>query len=189
MLLVVALSPGQWKDIMGGVQSLITGLAVLAGAVWAYFRFIVERDHSERLTMTIELKFVELVDSPALTIRVIVRNVGKVLAVLERGCGGITVERLQGDELTSPAISVEGEVCWPQLPVQRIVGLVGPEPVSLEPSTDWCVNVLVLLPDAVPAAVRVAALGTTARGYDCAADIIAVPQQLPIGPPHPGGST
>jgi len=50
---MVAISATSWKDSTAGAQSIVTVLAVVIGGLWAYRRFVIERDHSERLMLDV----------------------------------------------------------------------------------------------------------------------------------------
>lgn len=70
------------------VGTLVTAIAIVIGAVWAYFKFIKNRTYRPRLEVTMSAERTDAAGSPLLLARVAVKNIGNsVVQLLQHGTG------------------------------------------------------------------------------------------------------
>ena len=90
-----------WTNVVGAVNDLAQIAAIIVGGVWAYHRFVRQREHRTRadLTHTISTDFVNA-NTRFLRVTTLVRNIGQVpieptsLAVTVRRVSPLTPEML-----------------------------------------------------------------------------------------------
>jgi hypothetical protein len=115
---------GAFKDVTGGIQSIITAGAVIVGGYWAYFKFIRNRTFMPRLEIGLEGQW-RVVDSvDALHIRVQVRNIGASQVHLNQYGSGLRV--------SFPASGQSGdEIAWEPVPLVVEPDEAGPPPARV----------------------------------------------------------
>lgn len=152
-----------WYDAASGIQSLVTAVAVVVGAGWTYRRFRTEREHAERVRVSVDGEVVDVGDEVGVSVTVTLTNEGNRLALISRS-GGVAVQFLCADDLAVglavPEFVDESheDVWWENLGALTLEPLTGPEAVAIEPRSDWTTNALFLLPRKDVVAVRVSAI-------------------------------
>lgn len=69
----------EFSDLAGGIEAILTALAILAGAIWAYFRYVKDRVPSPKFEMLIDAGTVNTSDNESnklLVCRVSLKNIG-----------------------------------------------------------------------------------------------------------------
>lgn len=93
-----------FKDVTGGLQSLVTAAGVLVGGSWAYFKFVRGRTHQPRLSVELAGQWRTVDQTNLLHVRVRVTNLSATLIRLNQyGCGL---------HVAFPSNSVHNEVIW-----------------------------------------------------------------------------
>jgi hypothetical protein len=86
-------------DIIG---TLITALAVIVGAVWAYYRFVKDRTYRPRLEVSMAGEWLSVDNERLLLARVRVKNIGaSSVGLLQRGTG-LRISRLNNSSSPGP---------------------------------------------------------------------------------------
>lgn len=77
-----------WIDAVGGVESVLTSLAILVGGVWTYFKFFRGRTFRERLEAGVSASRGDTDGVAFLEVVVTVRNVGlSKVPIVQEGSG------------------------------------------------------------------------------------------------------
>jgi len=79
------------KDFAQAFASFTQSLALVAGGVWAYFKFVKGRTFQDRLTPTVSGKFVSINGSVFLIVRTLLENVGLSRIVLDHQLSSLVV--------------------------------------------------------------------------------------------------
>lgn len=86
-------SSGAFSDFAGGVSSLVTALAVLAGGAWAYFKFVRGRIYQPRSSVEVEAQWHVLAGvGHVLQVRISVTNIGASKLTLVPSETGVQVD-------------------------------------------------------------------------------------------------
>lgn len=94
---------GLWDNLnaaASALQSFATAIALVVGAVWAYFKFIKDRVYRPRLDMTIEPSVFTIGDRENLLCRLTVKNIGTSKVALVQMGSALVLTR--GDLATEP---------------------------------------------------------------------------------------
>ncbi|OBJ56517.1 hypothetical protein A9W95_13455 [Mycobacterium sp. 1423905.2] len=98
MLTVSGLGPwhlhfgaASFKDLTGGIQSLVTAAGVVVGGCWAYFKFVRGRTYRPRLAVDLSGQWRRLNDTDVLHVRVRVTNIGASMVALNQYGSGLRV--------------------------------------------------------------------------------------------------
>lgn len=85
--------PAAFSDTAGGISSLVTALAVLAGGAWAYFKFVRGRIYHPRSAIEVKAQWHKLAGvGDALQVRISVTNFGSSKLTLELSETGVQVD-------------------------------------------------------------------------------------------------
>ena len=123
---------GHLKDLASIVQSLITPLALIAGGIWAYRRYVVEESRFPHIETSAEINFVGIHgDYWIVELRAILNNKGKVQHKIEKF--GFDLNALFSDDRVSPSPSWGGQIDFPHeiacgslLPESFLYFVIGP---------------------------------------------------------------
>ena len=100
------------KDAFSALQSVVTILAVLAGAFWGYLKVIRGRVYTTRLEPTVAGRVVSGTDYQALVLAVSIRNVGLTRAWIDQERSTLEVKYMSGEDYEpvyhSPALTPLG---------------------------------------------------------------------------------
>jgi hypothetical protein len=88
---------GAFKDVTGGVQSLITGAGIAVGGYWAYFKFVRGRTFVARLSIELDGQWGATDGMTILHVRVRVKNIGGSKVALNQFGSGLEVGFPAGD--------------------------------------------------------------------------------------------
>jgi hypothetical protein len=88
-----------WVDIVGGV---ITAVAVLVGAAWAYFKFVAGRTFRPRLEVTLSGQWRVHGSEAVFHVRLNLKNIGASKVKLVQKGTGLRVSKLSTDAGVSP---------------------------------------------------------------------------------------
>ena len=76
---------GSFKDLAAAIQSVVTSIAVIVGGIWAFRRFILQREHKAHLQIDIDARFVGLHRDEWITeVLAIVENKSTVRHTIQR---------------------------------------------------------------------------------------------------------
>jgi hypothetical protein len=133
---VLSATDDSFKNITGGIQSIVTASAVIIGGVWAYFKFVRGRTYRPRLAVEAEGQWLKLGDaSPprrgimrrtvlhatdvgtdVFHTRVRVTNIGASKVTLKQYGTGLTVSLPARDRLQ---LEIPDEVRWEYIPLSQ----------------------------------------------------------------------
>lgn len=85
------LGTGAFKDISGGIQSLVTATGVVVGGSWAYFKFVRGRTYRPRLSVELACQWRKVDETDLLHVRVRVTNIGASMITLNQHGTGLQV--------------------------------------------------------------------------------------------------
>lgn len=98
-----------FKNVAGGISSIITGAAVVIGGLWTYFKFLRGRTFHPRLAVRLDGEWRRLEGADVLHVRVTVTNIGATKVALNQFGSGL--------EIGFPASVQDGdEVSWKKIP-------------------------------------------------------------------------
>ncbi len=101
---------GAFKDVTGGIQSLITAAGVAIGGYWAYFKFIRGRTFVPRLSIELDGQWRPLAGRQVLHARVVVKNIGAAKVSINQYGSSFEVGFPEGE--------YESEVQWAKLALE-----------------------------------------------------------------------
>jgi hypothetical protein len=68
-----------FNDLTGGLQSLVTAGALIIGAIWAYWKFVLQGERHAHIETSAEIEFVDFQDNSWIVeLRAVLTNKGKV---------------------------------------------------------------------------------------------------------------
>lgn len=82
---------GAFKDVTGGVQSLITAAGVVLGGYWAYFKFVRGRTFVARLSIEMDGEWRRIDGMTYLHVRIRVKNIGAAKVAINQYGSGLEV--------------------------------------------------------------------------------------------------
>jgi hypothetical protein len=79
---------------MDMIGTIVTAAAVIIGAIWAYYRFVMDRTYRPRLNVMMEGEWLDAGGARTLLARVRVKNIGNAVVQLQQRGTGLRVRRL-----------------------------------------------------------------------------------------------
>jgi hypothetical protein len=89
-----------WTDVIG---KIITGVAVIVGGIWAYFKFVKGRIFRPRVEIEMSGQWLDVDGKRWLLARIRVKNIGASKIQLRQEGSGLRVYALASDQPTAPA--------------------------------------------------------------------------------------
>ena len=89
-----------WTDVIG---KIITGVAVIVGGVWAYFKFVKGRIFRPRVEIEMSSQWLDMDGKKWLQARIRVKNIGASKIQLRQKGSGLRILALAADQPTAPA--------------------------------------------------------------------------------------
>jgi hypothetical protein len=126
------------KEFIEAFAKITQSLALVAGGVWAYFKFVKGRTFQDRLTPTVTGKFVSINGSVFLIVRTLLENVGLSRIVLDHQLSSLVVFEYVPSE-AEEILSVQSK--W-----LTVLGVFGDKDKYIEPNETVERQTLLALP-------------------------------------------
>jgi hypothetical protein len=91
-----------WKDGAATVQSAVSTVAIVVGAVWVYFKFIKVRIYRPRLETSISARVLRIAEASFLLVSLSMKNVGSGKAQLRQVGTGLMLQTLDTGASVAP---------------------------------------------------------------------------------------
>lgn len=104
------------KTVVEIIGTSVTAVAVVVGAIWAYFKFVKGRTYRPRLSVGLSGQWLVIDGKPMLMARITVKNLGASVITLRQFGTGLRVSALAGEQPAPPTPAT-----WDELRVFEVL--------------------------------------------------------------------